>query len=365
MTALPIRNDYHALLTTDTPMIDLRAPTEYLKGSVPHATSLPLMSDDERTRVGTCYKQQGQEAAIALGHALVSGAVKATRLDAWRAFAERHPDAVLFCWRGGLRSQTTQAWLAEQGCIIPRVEGGYKALRRFLIDQLTSLCARAPFTLIAGKTGCRKTQLINALKPSVDLEGLANHRGSSFGRRPQGQPTQLAFENRLAVALVKASTAHPGPLFLEDEGGFIGGVSLPHELYTAMSHSPIAIIEMSLDQRVDTVQQDYVVDLCEEYLRLDPTNGFERYAEAMLAGMQRLKKRMGSEACMDLSKKLSQALAAQQRGDIAPHRAWITPLLSDYYDPKYNYHLARNQRQIAFKGSYDEVLSWCLRQSEQ
>ena len=104
------------------------------------------MSDDERAQVGICYKQQGQEAAIELGHQLVSGELKAQRLAQWADFAEQHPQGYLYCFRGGLRSQTVQRWLREAGIDYPLVIGGYKAMRRFLLEELERSVARPPLS---------------------------------------------------------------------------------------------------------------------------------------------------------------------------------------------------------------------------
>ena len=97
------------LILEDTPLVDLRAPIEFAKGAPPNSINLPLMTDQERERVGTCYKKQGQEAAIDLGHRLVSGTTKDERLAAWQRAINHHPNAVFYCFRGGLRSQTVQA----------------------------------------------------------------------------------------------------------------------------------------------------------------------------------------------------------------------------------------------------------------
>lgn len=123
--------DYRDIFLNDRPMMDTRAPVEFVKGAFPGVVNLPLMTDDERQRVGTCYKQQGQQAAIVLGHELVSGAIKAERVEQWAQFARANPDGYLYCFRGGLRSQIVQQWLHEAGLDYPRVGGGYKAMRTF------------------------------------------------------------------------------------------------------------------------------------------------------------------------------------------------------------------------------------------
>lgn len=123
--------DYRQLFIEQRPLVDLRAPAEFARGSFPTAVSLPLMSDEERAKVGTCYKYYGQQAAINLGHKLVSGQLKADRIAAWARFARMHPNGALFCWRGGLRSQITQQWLAEAGIDYPRVAGAIRPCAGF------------------------------------------------------------------------------------------------------------------------------------------------------------------------------------------------------------------------------------------
>ncbi|MCR6555472.1 tRNA 2-selenouridine(34) synthase MnmH, partial [Aeromonas sp. CPF2-S1] len=104
MSALPLATDYARIFLDEVPLIDLRAPVEFKEGAFPTAVSLPLMTDEERARVGTCYKQEGQAAAITLGHQLVGGAVRAARMEGWLARLRQQPDALLYCFRGGLRS---------------------------------------------------------------------------------------------------------------------------------------------------------------------------------------------------------------------------------------------------------------------
>jgi tRNA 2-selenouridine synthase len=185
-------------------MMDARAPIEFAKGAFPGAVNLPLMNDHERQRVGTCYKQHGQQAAIVMGHQLVSGAIKAERIQAWADFARAHPDGYLYCFRGGLRSQIVQQWLKDEaGIDYPRVAGGYKAMRNFLLNTVDQAVAQCDFVLLGGMTGTGKTEVLTQLRNGLDLEGHANHRGSSFGKRATGQPTNIDFENRLAVDLLK------------------------------------------------------------------------------------------------------------------------------------------------------------------
>ena len=149
-------DDFESILRSDTPLIDTRSPTEFAKGSLPAAVNLPLMNNEEREAVGRCYKEQGQAAAIRLGHELVSGNLREERVRAWQTFATRHPDGALFCFRGGLRSEIAQRWLQHAGVDFPRIKGGYKAMRRWLIDTSDNLISNGRLLLVGGPLARQK-----------------------------------------------------------------------------------------------------------------------------------------------------------------------------------------------------------------
>ena len=234
-----IAADHRRVLREGLPLIDLRAPTEFALGAFPGAVNLPLLTDTERTAVGTRYKECGQQAAIALGHELVSGTTRNARIDAWRGFIAAHPDALLYCWRGGLRSQIAQEWLREGGVEVARVEGGYKALRRACLHAIDEFCATTQLLVIAGRTGCGKTELLNEFDAIIDLERLVNHRGSAFGSMSTPQPTPIAFENRLAIEMLRAM-GH-SRIIVEDESRTIGRLALPDPLHFAMQAAPLVV----------------------------------------------------------------------------------------------------------------------------
>ncbi len=201
---LPQVEDFESLLCADIPLLDVRAPVEFAQGAFPHSHNIALLNDDEREQIGIRYKAKGNEAAIELGTELIQGDIKDQRIKAWAAFIDQHPDAVLYCFRGGMRSKIAQQWIqAATGKVIPRVKGGYKSLRRYLIVQTESLVTKIDPIVLSGRTGSGKTKLIKALPNTIDLEGLANHRGSSFGRQLSPQPTQINFENAIAIELMK------------------------------------------------------------------------------------------------------------------------------------------------------------------
>ena len=131
--------DYRAILASDTPLIDVRAPVEFSQSAMPAAINLPLMNDEERAAVGTCYKRQGPEAALALGHKLVQGDLRASRTQAWLEACARYPHGYLCCARGGQRSHIVQQWLKEAGVDYPLIVGGYKALRQAAIQATDEL----------------------------------------------------------------------------------------------------------------------------------------------------------------------------------------------------------------------------------
>jgi len=262
----PVLEDFRALFLADTPLIDVRAPIEFKKGAFPKSNNLPLMSDEERHLVGIRYKEQGQDSAIELGAELLGESLRAQRTEAWLDFAKSHPQGALYCFRGGLRSRISQQWLRDSGIEYPLVAGGYKALRRYIIDTLESLCSSLPFVLIGGRTGTGKTLLIHQLGRTVDLEGLARHRGSSFGGLPEAQPSNIDFENAVGIELLKLDEqSSTQVVYLEDEARLIGRVCLPESLRTVMLSSPAVILETPIEQRIDNCLDDYVVDLHARY----------------------------------------------------------------------------------------------------
>ncbi|KEA62671.1 Selenophosphate-dependent tRNA 2-selenouridine synthase [Marinobacterium lacunae] len=356
----PDSSEFLQIFLNDIPMIDTRSPIEFEKGAFPSSVSLPLMTTQERAQVGTCYKQKGQQAAIELGHSLVSGAIKEARVNAWVAFANEHPEGYLYCWRGGLRSQICQQWMRDAGCEYPRITGGYKAMRQFLIREFERICEHQPMVLLGGQTGSRKTELIEQLDNAVDLEGLAHHRGSSFGRRPEGQPSQLNFENALAVDLLKvehSSAIQSGlPVVLEDEGRLVGRCSVPLPLQRRMLSSPIVVLEVPLDERVEHSYHNYILEKLQEWQRkLGEEEGFNAFAEDLTQSLYRIRKRLGGVRYAEVAAMLDEALTAHRSGNPDLHWDWILTLLVDYYDPMYDYQLSRREGRIVFRGDREAV----------
>lgn len=358
MPALPSTADYQHLFLQDVPMLDVRAPVEFALGAFPHAVNVPLLDDHQRELIGIEYKNAGQDAAIALGNRLATPKIRGKRIADWQAFAQAHPDGVLYCFRGGLRSRTTQQWLHERGVTVPLVQGGYKALRRFLLDTLEQRCALQPLILVSGRTGTGKTDLLRQIGPAVDLEGLACHRGSTFGYTTSPQPAQISFENALALQLLKHAHRHPRqPLFLEDESRQIGRIALPPVLQAAMKPAPLVVLEASLEQREERLVRDYIQAQRAAYTEAYGEQAAQRFAEFTLHNLDRIRSRLGGERHQQLRDDWQQALQLfEATGDSAGFRPGIRRLLVEYYDPMYDYQLSRRSGAILAQGEADVLL---------
>ena len=352
-------DNFADLFRNQTPLIDVRAPIEFEKGSIPGATNLPLLNNQQREQIGKIYRKLGKSNAIELGHTLISGRVKESRLLAWKNFLQNNVNPILYCYRGGLRSEIVQSWLHDAGIDIPIINGGYKALRHFLIDTLEKIPKTTNLIVIGGKTGTAKTQLINSLTNAIDLEGLANHRGSSFGGRINPQPSQATFENQIASQYIFNNLSGQKRFFLEDESRAIGSLSLPLNLFEFMRSSPIAVIESTFEDRIETILRDYIISNYNEYESDNPKNAgliFNRY---LLDSLERIRKRLGNQHYKDIKRKMDQA-SSDKLTDLSKniHRDWIHILLQKYYDPMYEYQLERKESRVVFRGSHNEFNEW-------
>jgi len=353
--------DYRDIFLNDIPLVDVRAPVEFDKGAFPQSHNLPLMNDLEREKVGTCYKQHGQHAAIELGHQLVSGQVKQDRIDAWVAFALARPQGFLYCFRGGLRSQLTQQWLkSEAGIEYPRVIDGYKAMRTYLIEVIDSAVAECDFVLVGGLTGSGKTEVLAQLSNNLDLEAHANHRGSSFGKHATAQPAQISFENTLAIDVLKKRARGVNQFVIEDEGRAVGSRAVPLTLYQGMQRYPLVWLEENFENRVERILKDYVVNLCAEFIGVHGIEqGFSTYAATLRQSLSSIVKRLGGERYKRLSAIMDAALIEQERsGEVELHRGWISGMLDEYYDPMYAFQRDSKGPRIEFSGERAAVIEY-------
>lgn len=360
--------DLRQVFLAQRPLLDVRAPVEFAQGAFPCAQNIPLLDDQQRQLIGTRYKEQGQDAAIALGWQLATEQVIEQRIDKWQYFLQQHPNALLYCFRGGLRSRLSQQILADAGFTIHYIDGGYKRMRRFLIDSTARLSGTLPLHLIAGRTGSGKTLLINAINNSIDLEGLAQHRGSAFGAQLGGQPSQINFENALAIALLNHEAQSPQQaLMLEDEGKLIGSLSLPIALKQAMTQAPMIVLHASLQQRVDISLHDYVTAPWPRYQQHYGDAAADAFGEQVLGNLFRIRKRLGGERYQFIKRLFDEGLRqlALNNKDYQAFREGIAYLLQHYYDPMYDYQRSLRKGRTLFEGDHASIIQWLNDHLEQ
>ena len=355
MSELEEIDNFSQIFKENTPLLDIRAPIEFADGSFPSALNHPLMTDEERHQIGICYKDKGQESAIKLGHELVKGPLKEQRIGNWLNFVNKHPSGALYCFRGGLRSKIAQEWIYEQsGISFPRIKGGYKALRSFLIDEMSRITNEKRLLVLGGQTGCGKTLLLNELDNSIDLEGFANHRGSAFGNHVTPQPRQIEFENKLTIELIKKEIFNV--FLIEDEGNNIGMIHIPDVIKNKARQSDIIILSASLEERLSISLKSYVIDMTQKFRDLHGEFGFEKYSNYWLNSLSKIQKRLGGDRYKILLKQLNLALINHQKNeDLSDYLPLIESLLVDYYDPMYNYQIEQKKQRIVFQGDYKEV----------
>lgn len=340
---LPAVDDYQQILLNLVPIIDVRSPREFAQGATPNAVNLPFLSDDERKEVGTAYREGGQTKAVSRGLELLPKQKQAKLISGWIQFLQRHPNALICCWRGGLRSRIVQAWLNESGWTVPRVVGGSKALRSFCLAAIDS-ASQFNYVVVAGRTGTGKTLLIKALQPSVDFEGIARHRGSAFGGDTAVQPTPVNFESSLAQSLlrVKNSTS----ILVEDESRVIGKLALPDSLFKRMGESPVVVLQADDKTRLSHIYEAYVEGTAEE---------------TMIANLEKIQKRLGLERYEEVRSSMQHAYRTCDREN---HFAWLALLLKYYYDPMYDYQLTRKQERVIYRGSQSAVKKFLMTEFE-
>jgi tRNA 2-selenouridine synthase len=354
-------NDFKTIVVNSVPLIDVRAPIEFEKGAIPGAINLPIMNDAERHVIGIKYKEDGNEEAVKLGHALVSGVNKQHKIEKWLQFIKKNPNAIIYCFRGGSRSEISQKWIStEQGREIDRIEGGYKAFRNYLIDAFEPENQNFKPIRLGGRTGSGKTPILNGLEYSVDLEGIANHRGSSFGDYITPQPSQIDFENLLAYTLIQKQAKGYSHLVFEDEGKNVGRRFFPKVFTNHYTSAPLVIVDIPLETRADNILNEYVIDSQERYIKsFGEEIGLNNWFNYIVASMNKAQKRLGGERHQHLIDSVTKAYKHQLKShSIDLHLEWIHVFLKDYYDPMYTYQIEKQKDLIVFQGSKSEVIDY-------
>jgi tRNA 2-selenouridine synthase len=304
-------------LTAAGPILDVRSPGEYEQGHIPGALSFPLFTNDERAQVGTCYKQQGRDAAVELGFDLVGPKLGEMVRQAKAIAPERH--LRVHCWRGGMRSGSVAWCLETAGLQVVTLEDGYKAFRRWARQVFST---PRQIIVLGGMTGTGKTQILHALaelgEPVLDLEGLANHRGSSYGSLDMPpQPSTEQFENLIGDRLAQLDPSRP--VWIEAESKRVGTCRVPPELFDQMEAAPTLEVVRPLDERLDI--------LVEIYGQTD--------RQGLIDATQRIRKRLGGQ-------RTQAAVECLHQGDLRQ----VCRIVLDYYDRTYRYDLERRKQVI-------------------
>ena len=322
--------------------IDLRSENEFKKGSIPQSVNIPILNNDQFKKVGIEYKKNGSDAAIALGHSLVKGSLKENLIHHWTEHLKKNPECLLYCFRGGMRSEIAVKWLSECGVKVNRLKGGYKNFRNWVISQHLDIENYIKdWIIIGGLTGSGKTDFLRSFKESIDLERIANHRGSAFGVRDGGQPTQSNFENILTLDYLNHKYKK---LILEDESRTIGRAGLPGFWYQKMQSSKLVILEVDDDKRAENIYYEYVYDELNNGVNED--NLLEKY----LGSLNNIKRRLGNVVYNNI-KDLMKSAFHQNEKEI--HKEWILTLLTSYYDKMYSYKLDMRKDFIVHKGEIE------------
>ena len=334
--------DYRNL---NSPIVDVRSPIEFSQGHWPGAINIPLFSDNERAIIGKSYKKESLSKAILNG--LNVTVPKTTKLlERIQQLTNKEDEANksirIYCWRGGMRSGAF-AWLARTiGIKTYILKGGYKRYRKWALNQFDY---DLPIRLLGGKTGTKKTDLLNYINTEnifvIDLEGIANHRGSSFGSLGmKKQPTTQQFENILAESLYKFHESNAIEIWLEAESSNLGKCRIPNSLYLQMKKAPVLEIIKTMKERIENLVEIYSqnsqIELKDAVNRISKRLGPQRTKEALVA----IEKKEWSRACK---------------------------AMLDYYDRCYEYELKKtkninsiNLSGLSLKLSLNKILNESL-----
>lgn len=309
-----------------TLFVDVRTPAEFAEASIPGAVNIPIFSNDERIEVGTLYKQQGKIRARRRAVEIVAPRIPAIIAQTDKALGKDTAPAVIFCWRGGLRSQAITSFLNLAGIPARQLEQGHKGFRRRVCSDFEA-GNWPPVFVLRGLTGIGKTRILEKLQqqdyPVIDLEGLANHRGSAFGSLGlDRQPSQKQFEARLWDCLHQLKDSPY--LLVEGESRHIGRLTIPVNFHRAMQQQTSLWLTTPLEHRIRIILADYP-DLAGHATDIE---------RALLA----IKERLGGKTVA----RYLQLLKAQDWETL------IAELMTTYYDPLYLHTCPEQRMEICY-----------------
>lgn len=303
-------------LAEKIPVIDVRSPSEFSKGHIPGSHNIPLFDDSEREKVGIKYKKVGRTAAILEGLRLSGPLVYSKLEQALKISSDGR--LLLYCWRGGMRSEAMD-WLFSLGDIDTEIlDGGYKSYRHFVLDNLS---VNRKMVVLGGLTGSGKTHILKYIRESghqvIDLEGLANHKGSAFGSI--GQPPQPSSEQFANLLFDEWKQIDPGePVWIEDESRNIGNVFMTEQFYLNLQKNPAIIIRMDIKTRLPRLLEEY--------------SSFS--TDELMASVMKISKRLGGD-------RTREAIDAIRSGDFQK----AIEITLQYYDKAYLFGLKRREEK--------------------
>ena len=240
--------------------IDTRTPQEFSEDHLPRAINIPIFSNEERAVIGTMYKQVSKEKALETGVTLFSRKLPEFMKEISKY---QQQELIIYCWRGGMRSKTVTALLDSLGYTVYQLEGGHKAYRKYIREQLEQFHLKPKLVVLWGLTCTGKTKLLQHFSNSLDLEGLAQHRGSLYGAIGLQPRSQKAFENVLLQRLQELN--NKAYVLIEGESRKIGPVQLPAFLYTALKQGIPVLVTRSMEKRAEHALQEYIHNPGEVY----------------------------------------------------------------------------------------------------
>lgn len=305
-------------------IIDVRSPSEYAEDHVPGAVNLPALNDEERALVGTIYVQESKFRARKIGAGLVSVNI-AHHLQTHLADKPGAYKPLIYCWRGGQRSGSMATVLTQVGWQVETLAGGYRSYRRLVVDATHNQSFPTPVIVLEGNTGTAKTEILNRAGDFgvqvIDLEGLANHRGSLFGRQLTDQPSQKSFEGHLGAEMMRLDPTRP--VIVESESNKIGARSVPPSLWKAMGSAPRIRVTVPLAARARYLTTAYRDIVANKELLAQVINQLRPYhAGDVVDGWLAL-------------------------ADQGAFETLATELMAVHYDPRYEKHRARMNRAEA------------------
>ncbi|MFC4559511.1 tRNA 2-selenouridine(34) synthase MnmH [Virgibacillus kekensis] len=320
-------------------LIDVRSPKEYEEATIPGSVNIPVFTDEERAEVGTLYKQVGKKAAKQRGLEIMSAKLP----EFITRFQEIDTPKTVFCWRGGMRSKTAATLVDLMGADVNRLTGGYRSYRQWVVSFLEKEDFKPELLVLNGNTGSGKTILLKRLAdegyPVMDLEGMANHRGSIFGQIGLNPSNQKKFDSLLVDNLLRFQESRF--VFVEGESRRIGRITIPEFLYRKKEQGIQLFIELPVEERINNILEDY-----------QPWNSPKRFMEAF----QLIRRKIHTPIAKEIESALTEG----------HYRNAVKLLLEYYYDPRYEHaadqypeerkvHLQANTMDEA----YQLVVDWC------